>query len=64
MAEEKTCCICGRKFVGWGNNPWGAEVYDPNNKLIEFGDDDECCDDCNINYVLPGRLKKMYGGKQ
>ena len=59
MAKKKkektnTCCICGKKFSGWGNNPWGA--LDKDNKYIEFKSDDVCCDECNDKYVIPGRL--------
>lgn len=45
--QPKTCCICGRKFYGWGNNPWPVK---------ESG---ECCTSCNYDIVLPERLKKM-----
>jgi len=45
--EVKTCCICGKVFSGWGNNPWPVE---------ESG---TCCDDCNSMYVIPARLAKI-----
>lgn len=37
--EKKTCCICGRVFEGWGNNPWPIK------------DEGECCDVCNKKVV-------------
>ena len=43
----KTCCICGKKFDGWGNNPEPVKS------------DGECCDDCNMNYVLAARLARV-----
>ena len=46
--NEKKCCICGIKFVGWGNNPWPVK------------DDGECCDVCNNTKVIPARLAQMY----
>lgn len=54
----KTCCICNKKFEGWGNNPEGAGWKDENGELVflEFEEEDCCCDECNIKYVLPGRL--------
>lgn len=55
MAKEKhICCICGKEFEGWGNNPDGAinENYEP----IVWGADDVCCDECDGTYVLSGRL--------
>lgn len=53
ILEEKTCCICGRKFTGWGNDPWPV-VKD---------EDARCCDDCNDSKVLEARLAEMFGGK-
>lgn len=46
--EIKTCCICGEKIEGWGNNPWPIK------------EDGECCDKCNYEKVIPARIKKMY----
>lgn len=43
---RKTCCICGKEFIGSGNNP------DPYKK------EGRCCDDCNTLYVIPERLSK------
>ena len=40
----KHCCICGQLFEGYGNNPAPVETRG------------ECCDDCNINIVVPRRL--------
>lgn len=40
---EKKCCICGKEFESFGNNA------DPIKKGI-------CCDLCNVNYVIPGRI--------
>lgn len=49
---EKTCCICGKKFIGFGNNPYpvaDTNLDDPNGL---------CCDECNANIVLPTRMIK------
>lgn len=40
----KICCICGQLFEGYGNN------------LAPIETRGECCDDCNINVVVPRRL--------
>ena len=46
MKEQKQrCCICGKDFEGYGNNP--APV-------TENG---RCCDDCNRNVVKPVRIE-------
>ena len=38
--EKHTCCICGKEFIGYGNNPW---------PLKEEG---RCCNDCNQLVIL------------
>ena len=42
----KTCCICGKEFTGFGNNP------DP---VCKEG---RCCDECNATVVVTTRLKE------
>jgi len=49
------CCICGKEFKGFGNNPNGAlDLYD---RPIDFKFKDRCCDQCNQDTVVPGRIK-------
>ena len=48
--EKHICCICHREFTGWGNNP---DPYKP-----EDGND-LCCDECNINFVIPARIDEI-----
>ena len=57
----KKCCICGREFVGYGNNPDGAAWMDQFGRpqLPEFKEDDVCCDECDGMYVVPGRIYRM-----
>ena len=52
------CCICGKEFEGYGNNPCGAVYKDKDGNIIEpeFKDGDRCCDDCDQLYVIPGRI--------
>ena len=40
------CCICGKEFVGCGNNPYP----------VNTAPDARCCDDCNMNSVIPARI--------
>lgn len=47
---EYTCCICGKKFTGWGNNPYPV-VKDK---------DARCCDGCNGIVVIPARITAMH----
>ena len=46
---EFKCCICGRTFNGYGNNPWPVvnDVYA------------RCCDQCNEVEVIPARILQI-----
>ena len=48
--QENVCCICGKKFTGWGNNPWP----------VVTDEDARCCDACNGEKVVPARLAMMF----
>lgn len=56
MKTEK-CCICGKTFEGYGNNPRGA--LNENREIVEWRDEDRCCDECNNRHVVPGRIMLM-----
>lgn len=45
--EKHVCCICGKTFTGWGNNPYPVK------------ENGECCDECNMWKVLPARIRMM-----
>jgi len=45
----KKCCICGKEFVGFGNDPWPLSEKRT----------DVCCDDCNYEKVIPARMKAI-----
>lgn len=45
--EHLECCICGKNI-----NSYEANNAEP----IAFG---ECCDDCNVNVVIPARLAQL-----
>ena len=44
---RKTCCICGKDFIGFGNNPYPVK------------DKGTCCDQCNSEVVIPKRLEVL-----
>lgn len=48
-AKENFCCICGERIDGYGNNP---EPY-------MSADAGQCCDGCNIKFVIPMRIELM-----
>ena len=41
---EYTCCICGKKCKGFGNNPFPIKI------------EGRCCDDCNM-IVIAARIR-------
>lgn len=45
-AKENLCCICGEPLEGYGNNP---EPY-------VDAENGQCCDGCNLKFVMPARL--------
>ena len=47
--EEFTCCLCGERHEGYGNNP----------APVKTGAKDRCCDHCNSTVILPARFRKL-----
>jgi DNA-directed RNA polymerase subunit RPC12/RpoP len=47
LGDKKKCVICGKEFSGYGNNPWPVKSRG------------KCCDECNLNIVIPARLKMV-----
>lgn len=43
--EKYTCCICGKEFDGYGNNPYPTHS------------EGRCCDTCNLTIVIPAGIK-------
>ena len=55
----RKCCICGKEFTGYGNRPHGAVWRDPQSGEIvfpTFNENDRCCDRCDFDFVIPGRI--------
>ena len=50
--KKQVCCICGKEFEGYGNNP------DP------FKRSGSCCGQCDRDYVIPSRMIVMRLRKQ
>jgi hypothetical protein len=48
-AKENFCCICGEPIEGYGNNP---EPY-------MSSTEGQCCDGCNLKFIIPARLAQM-----
>ena len=40
---KKKCCICGKTFIGFGNNPYPVKS------------NGQCCDKCNYSIVIVAR---------
>jgi DNA-directed RNA polymerase subunit RPC12/RpoP len=54
--ETYKCCICGKEFTGWGNNPWPVK----NSEGKDFGPNDRCCNECNSEFVIPARITQYF----
>ena len=53
--NNPTCCFCGKPCENeWGNNPY------PTSKE----ENDRCCDKCNLNIVIPERIKEFEEEKE
>lgn len=46
IAEKHICSICGKEYVGYGNNAQPVN-------------DRRCCDECNLKVVIPYRIYLM-----
>lgn len=58
MEENRVCCICGCVIEGYGNNAEGADrEFLPG--LLHI-----CCDSCNLRYVIPGRMRRLWDVRQ
>ena len=53
--NKQTCCICGKPFYGFGNNPDPA-IFDDYETGAEMR---LCCDLCNTSVVVPLRVMRM-----
>lgn len=49
--QENRCCICGRKFIGYGYNPYPMK------------EEGRCCKLCNYTVVLEERLNEFTNDK-
>lgn len=59
--EKQICCICGKPFEGYANNPEGAMWLNEKGEVQEreFKPEERCCNECNKKYVIPGRVHRM-----
>ena len=53
MKEKQICCLCGKEFEGYGNNPYPL-VKDEGAR---------CCDECN-NDVIMARIAALVKDKE
>ena len=49
IKETGTCCLCGKEYSHFGNNPWP----------LTDKEDDRCCDECNDTKVIPARISRI-----
>ena len=48
MEEEHICCICGKRFQGYGNNPEPVKH------------EGRCCKECNETIVIEARINQAF----
>lgn len=48
MTNKQKCCLCGKEFEGYGNNPWP----------LSTDEGARCCDECNQQVILE-RIKQI-----
>ena len=46
--NSQVCVLCKESFVGWGNNPEPLAKYE----------EGVCCDQCDMDKVIPQRIKE------
>ena len=47
LDNYKTCCICGKVFEGYGNDPWPIK------------NEGRCCDECNYTDVITAKIAQL-----
>jgi hypothetical protein len=58
--KKGVCCLCGARYYNYGNNPAPLMSIVSNNSKVQ----NRCCDNCNVNRVIPARLKQLKGGNE
>lgn len=56
--KHMKCCICGKELEGYANNPQGA--LNKEAQEIIWKEYDRCCSECNEEFVIPGRIAKIF----
>lgn len=64
--ERYLCCLCFKECEGYGNNPDGAAWRTEDGEIEVFSGrpEDRCCDECNMKFVIPGRMYLMRKNKK
>lgn len=52
MKKQGKCCLCGRQYHHWGNNPYPLMKDTDKNP-------NRCCDKCNAIKVIPARFAQI-----
>ena len=51
MENKYICCLCGKEFEGYGDNPAPVDGI--------YGNSNKCCSNCNMTFVLPARMEAL-----
>ena len=52
--NSQVCVLCKESFAGWGNNPEPLAKYE----------EGVCCDQCDMDKVIPKRIEEHNNGGQ
>lgn len=56
MEDKKVCCICGKEFTGYSNNP--SPLKDKDGK--DYPEGSVCCKECDIELVTPAKINRFF----
>ena len=57
-SPKMTCCFCGKPLNEYGGNSTSGG-FNAEEEHAKQHDNDRCCDECNMNIVIPRRFEVL-----
>ena len=57
-SPKMTCCFCGKPLNEYGGNSTHGG-FNTEEEHAKHHDNDRCCDECNMNIVIPRRFEVL-----
>lgn len=57
-SPKMTCCFCGKPLNKYGGNSTSGG-FNAEEEHTKHHDNDRCCDECNMNIVIPRRFEVL-----